>query len=304
MADTCWIGIDIGGTNLRIGAIGRENEVTAFEKRSTPQIFYSMDAGGELVRLIRDFIGAYGLEGVVKGICVGVPATLNRERTVVLQAPNIRGLDGRNVVGLLRETFGVPVWLMKDVCTALFYDREKYHVPQCELLLGIYIGTGIGNIICVNGKELIGRDGVAGELGHIPLTGSSELCGCGNTGCAEVTAGGMYLARLCETIFTPLPVSEIFNEKRNHPLILQYLERLAGIIATEINILNPDYVILGGGVPAMKGFPMEILLERIRSHTRKPYPEQGLQIIVAEDDEKKGVTGAVLYAKSRQDKRE
>ena len=157
MADTCWIGIDIGGTNLRIGAIGRENEVTAFEKRSTPQIFYSMDAGGELVRLIRDFIGAYGLEGVVKGICVGVPATLNRERTVVLQAPNIRGLDGRNVVGLLRETFGVPVWLMKDVCTALFYDREKYHVPQCELLLGIYIGTGIGNIICVNGKELIGR---------------------------------------------------------------------------------------------------------------------------------------------------
>lgn len=99
------------------------------------------------------------------------------------------------------------------------------------------------------------------------------------------------------------PGSGIFVKKGNHPLILQYLERLAGIIAMEDNILNPDYVILGGGVPAMKGFPLEILLEQIRSHTRKPYPEQGLQIIVTEDGEKKGVTGAVLYAERHREQR-
>ena len=55
-----------GGTNLRIGAVGQGNEVTAFEKRSTPQLFHSMDAGDGLIRLIRDFIGAHGPEGVVK----------------------------------------------------------------------------------------------------------------------------------------------------------------------------------------------------------------------------------------------
>lgn len=306
MQEKCWIGIDIGGTNIRIGAVEKTGRVTAFEKRRTNQTFHSGGIGPELIRMINDFRKTYHLEGNTEGISIGFPATLNRERTRVLQMPNVEGFDNLNVVELLEEAFQLPVCIERDVCMAFCYDRQKYHVPQSGILLGIYVGTGIGNVICIDGNEVKGKDGAAGELGHIPVPGNLQPCGCGNTGCAETIAGGKYLVRLCTDVFESLPVEEIFTQKREHRLLKQYVDHLAGIVATEVNIFNPDYVLLGGGVPAMKDFPVKELIAGIHRYARKPYPEEGLQIIMTADDEKKGVIGAALYAseKERKKKRE
>lgn len=292
-----WIGMDIGGTHVRIGAVAENDRVLAFEKLPTADVFSGQDTAGALVGTVRAFLGSHALGGGLEGICAGFPAALNRSRTRIEQAPNIRGLDGLEVPAVLSRAFGVPCRMEKDVCTAIRYDIRKYRLSTDGVLLGIYIGTGVGNVILLDGRELRGRNGAAGELGHIPAFGSDAPCGCGGHGCVENLVGGKYLASLCRGELSPLPVSALFSRAADHPRVASYLDRLAKVIATEINILDPDCVVLGGGVLAMRDFPTQTLLHAVRRYARKPRPAENLQIVLASDDEKKGVIGAVLCAR-------
>ncbi len=291
-----YIGIDIGGTNIRIGAVDENKNIVAFEKKRTHEVFLDERTEDSLISLIEDFMDKYNLQDNVKAISIGFPATINKERTIVLQAPNINVLDNLNVIEILSKAFNIQAYIVKDVCTALQYDIDKYKIPEDGILIGFYIGTGIGNIIYIDGKEITGKDGVACELGHIPVIGNLESCGCGNAGCIENVAGGKYLTKLCQTCFTETFIGDLFVKHKENMAIKNYIDNLAVSIATEINILNPDYILLGGGVLAMTEFPRHELEIAIRKHTRKPYPEQNLDLIYVEDDENKGVVGAALYA--------
>ena len=148
----------------------------------------------------------------------------------------------------------------------------------------------------MDGVPLLGRNGTAGELGHIPVDGSEVPCGCGNTGCIESVAGGKYLARLSRERYPDTDISQIFRKHGNEPLLKQFVDRMAIAAATEINILDPDYILIGGGVPNMDGFPQDFLLERIICRVRKPCPAEGIQIVFTGDTEEKGVAGAAFYA--------
>lgn len=296
MQNKCVIGIDIGGTHFRIGAVSSDCQVYAFRKISVAELFRSSDPLEDL----RDYLDTYMEENEltekVKAISIGFPATLNRERTVVLQAPNISYMENLPVVDYLEGCFKMPVFIDRDVCMTLHYDVRQLGIPKKGILIGCYFGTGIGNVICIDGRPLLGKDGVAGELGHIPVSGSEELCGCGNTGCMENLAGGKYLAKLCREMYTDTSIADIFTRHGSEKLLQDFIERIAITVATEINILNPDHILIGGGVPNMRDFPKGRLEEMIRRHTRKPYPEKGLQLFFVEDTNIKSVVGAGIYA--------
>lgn len=290
------IGIDIGGTHFRIGAVDGDYQVHAFRKVGVKEIFYSPDPLEDLKNYLASYIEQEGLTKKIRAISIGFPATLNRERTVVLQAPNVSYMENLPVVEELRKWFGIPVYIDRDVCMALHYDLMQLKIPKEGIVAGCYFGTGIGNVICIDGKLLRGKDGVAGELGHIPVPGSNERCGCGNTGCMENLAGGKYLAKLCRETYTDTPIGEIFTRHGQEPLLLDFVDRIAMTVATEINILNPDYVLVGGGVSNMEDFPLDLLEKQIHYHTRKPYPEKSLQLFFVEDVDIKSVAGAGICA--------
>lgn len=291
------IGMDIGGTNIRIGAVNRDGTVHCFEKVRQITVLDGAAPVESLTRFIRDFLERHAITQQLCAISIGFPATLNRECTTVLQAPNIAGLDGVNFAVPLQAAFQVPVFLCKDIWTAFYYDLKKYQIHKEGIISGFYIGTGIGNVISMDGALLTGKNGAAGELGHIPVDGSTELCGCGNRGCMENLAAGKYLERLCETdIFQGVQIGDLFTAHGTHPLLRQFVDRIAMAIATEVNILDPDVVLVGGGVLAMKNFPIEFLTSCIYEHSRKPYPAENLNLIFTEDDEQKGTIGAALYA--------
>ena len=126
-----------------------------------------------------------------------------------------------------------------------------------------------------------------------------EVCGCGNLGCMEELAGGKYLARICESEFNDTHISEMFLKHNNHPLIQEFIDRMACALATEINILNPNTIIIGGGIINMEGFPKDYYLEKLKQHTRKPHPCNNLNLIFTNDDEMAGVIGSCLYVKNR-----
>lgn len=263
-------------------------------------MFHTEDAMADLTVYMKAYCQMLlGESREIQAISIGFPTTINRERTMVLQAPNVPFMEHMPVVEALGAALGIPVYIEKDVTMALLYDMAVHDLMDSELLVGCYFGTGLGNVIMVNGKILTGRNGIAGELGHIPVDGTNDLCGCGNVGCMENVAAGKYLRKLCREVHTDTTVDQIFVKHREGPLLRQFVDRMAQVVATEVNILDPDYVLIGGGVPEMKDFPKDDLMERILFRTRKPYPAENLRVIFTRDAEDKSVVGAAVYGRSQ-----
>lgn len=292
MKEELIIGVDVGGTHFRIGAVGADGAVSDFRKLPVGGVFHSREPLGDLTQYLR----AYCRDKDIRAIAIGFPATLDRERQTVLQAPNVPFMENLPVAAALQKELGVPVFLERDVTMALQYDMAKYRIPPEGIVIGIYYGTGVGNAISVGGVPLRGHHGTAGELGHIPVDGSRALCGCGNAGCLESLAGGKYMTALCRDTYPDTAIGELFLKHGGEPLLTQFVDRMAMAAATELNILDPDWLLIGGGVPQMAGFPRALLMERIYAHTRKPYPAEDIPVIFTDDESDKCVIGAARYA--------
>ena len=289
------IGIDIGGTNFRIGAVDEDGSVLKFEKVSTKSVLHS----GDVLKDIAEFIKEFTKDLSVRAVAIGFPATLDPERKKVVQAPNIPYMEDLPVCDYLKAELNIPIIAERDVTYALCYDMAKYQIPEKGITCGIYFGTGIGNAISIEGIPLAGRHGTAGELGHIPVLGSEEVCGCGNIGCLEAVAGGKALVKIQQEHFPNTEVGALFTEYGSEKVLLDFVDGMSVAVATEINILDPDYVLVGGGVMKMADFPMAYFEECIRKRVRKPLPLNELNLIFAEDEKDKSVVGGTLYASKK-----
>lgn len=291
------IGVDIGGTNIRVGAV--EEDLRLFADRKMPQesILCGEDPLRSFCTFMKQYVRREAGDREVDALVVGVPAALSRDRKTVLNAPNIRGFNGVNVQEKLQAEFSFPVFLEKDVTMLFYHDLYHQQIPHEGVMIGCYIGTGLGNVISIDGHLLAGSDGAACELGHIPLWDQRDLCTCGNEGCAESHVGGKYLVQLQKERFPDTPISDLFVCHGDTPEMERYIEHLSLPIATEITILNPDRVLLGGGIVSMKGFPREKLEQYLYRHTRKPLPADNLHLVYVEDTGKNGILGCALYAR-------
>jgi allose kinase len=295
------IGVDVGGTNIRIGA------VDATSKMHQSEIFASKLIQGPkapeiLLRYLKQYIDSLNVQ--VRAVSIGFPSTINRSRTMVINTPNLDGFNNVNICKLYETELTVPVLLEKDATMLLYYDIYANQIKNNGVVIGIYIGTGLGNSILVDGKPLVGHDGVACELGHIPVLGRNDICGCGLTGCLELYAGGKGLERMCREAFPETKIKEVFSQHADSPLIQKYICDIADAVVIELNLFNPDCIILGGGVLAMKDFPLQLLKKTILSKTRRPVPGDNLQLVISEAKNPfNGVVGASLYAQKELERR-
>lgn len=287
------LSIDIGGTNFRIGTVREDGSIAKFDKVPTASVIHS----GNVLEDLAQYLKAYSTDAVFDAVAIGFPATLNKQRTQVVQAPNIPFMENLPVCDYLQKELQVPVLAERDVTFSLCYDVKKYHLPDKGIICGIYFGTGIGNAILIDGKPLTGSHGTAGELGHIPVTGCDISCGCGNRGCMEAFAGGKALARIQQEHFSETPIGDLFTRHGKDQILLCFIDGMATAVTTEINILDPDYILVGGGVLNMKDFPRDLLDERICEHTRKPLPCRELKLLYTEDEVDKSVRGGAIYVR-------
>jgi len=285
------IGVDIGGTHLRTGCVDERFALTGFTQKPTKDILTG-DAPAALARFIGDYIKRFAGGETVSGVCVGFPAAVDRNRAVVLSAPNVPGFDGLDLKATLQEALGVPVIVERDVNLLLTYDIYRHSVPRDAPVIGYYVGTGLGNTILINGRLLTGHNGVAGELGHIPAWDKTHPCTCGNTGCVEELVAGKALAALRAAYYPDTDIADLFVRHGAEPRVGEYIRHLAIPVAIEVNIIDPSTVILGGGVIAMRGFPREKLIEAIKFHARKPQPCGNLTFIFSDNGQQNGVIGA------------
>ena len=292
------LGIDIGGTNFRFGLVDENNQLRDYEQVGTQRVF----GGGKealdcLETAVREYCVKHLQERMPGAVSIGFPSTINRERTVVLQTPNIDAIpDHFPVVERLRERLGIPVFINRDVNNLLHFDLYDQHIESYGTVCGIYFGTGIGNAVMVGGKILIGAHGVASELGHLPVYGNTRICACGNESCLETLISGVALKKLQEEKFPETPISDLFTEHAGAPELRQFVRGMAQAAAAEENLFDPDCLVIGGGLVLMKDFPKEEFERAVHHFTRKPYPETEIEIRYARPNQNNGVIGAGIYA--------
>jgi fructokinase len=241
--DLLRIGVDLGGTKIEavaLDAAGRE----AFRKRVlTPRGDYEATIAA-VAALVRE-----AGEGSVG---VGIPGTLSRLTGLVKNA-NSTWLIGRPLKQDLERALGRPVRVDNDAnCFALSEATDGAGVGA-RVVFGVILGTGVGGGIAIDGRVLVGRNAIAGEWGHNPLPAPTArdlplpACYCGRMGCIETYLSGPGLERDHEALTL---------EKRSARDIAvldgeavdRYIERLARALASVVNVLDPDVIVLGGGL--------------------------------------------------------
>lgn len=299
MADKLILGMDIGGTNMRIGLVNEQYHLFHLEMELTQNVLGCADPMDKMKEYIHMYCDKYLGGRMPAALSMGFPSTIDKTRRIVTSTPNIYALQNIKVVDIMEEAFHIPVYVNRDVNFLMLYDMLYHGLNDKRIVLGFYLGTGLGNAISIDGNLLLGKNGVAAELGHIPMYGANNLCGCGNYGCAETVASGLRLEKIRSDLFPGTRIQQIFTFYREDPAIIKFIDGLSIPIATEINIFDPDNVIIGGGIPQMPDFPTQTLEQFIYRHLRKPYPARGLEILYSVPKQDNGVIGAGIYAFKR-----
>lgn len=289
------IGLDMGGTHIRVGAVTAEGALHFFSKVKTKDVLNPLKPIESLADFCNEYIEAHMDSEAVLAIGIGFPSVVSKDKKSIYSTPNLDYLSNMNIVDPLQRLIQKPVFINRDVNFLLQYELSQREIKDDEIVLGFYIGTGFGNAIYFNKRFMEGKNGAAGELGHIPAFHNHEICGCGNVGCVEVIASGKRLVSLHQEYFSDAPFEDIFTTYSNDQVIDEFLQALSMPIATEINIFDPHVVIIGGGVIGMKDFPKHKLEDNILRYTRKPVPAEGLTFEYAVDTSSAGVLGAASY---------
>ena len=259
------IGIDLGGTKIEAAAIDRHGHVHARRRVQTPAGDYAgtIAAVASLVHGIESGLGG----GLTIG--VGIPGTLTAGTGLVKNA-NSTWLIGQPLGRDLEAALGRPVRLANDAnCFALSEasDGAAVGLPN---VFGVILGTGVGGGLVIGGRIVVGANAIAGEWGHNPLPWPrpDELpgprCYCGRAGCIETFLSGPGLARDHrahggnEISGERIVADAIAGDPACRATLDRYAERLARALAHVINILDPDAIVLGGGLSAIAGLYEEV----------------------------------------------
>jgi glucokinase len=251
------IGVDLGGTNLRAAAVGRDG--TILEKISgTTDLHEGRDAViGDIVDSIKKLKAVCG-ENALAGVGIGVPGFILLQKGIIVGSNNLPEFENFPVRDDIERRLGTPIYLENDANAAALGEKWMGAGRDVNDLVLMTLGTGIGGGIISQGRVLHGYLGMAGELGHMTVVQSGNPCGCGNYGCLEKHASATAIASMArmmslgEDDITSEQVYKLAlggNEKAR--MIFRTMGTSLGVaIATLINIFNYPLYLLSGGVLA------------------------------------------------------
>jgi glucokinase len=307
-----WIGIDLGGTKV-YGVVLHGDKVKKDAKRKTPTSG-GPDAVVETIAGVVDDLG--GTEGI-KGVGVGAPGPVDHEAGVVRQAPNLAGWQDANVpLGALvsKALGGVPVFLENDANVGTWAEHKRGAGRGASDVLGVWVGTGIGGGLILEGKLRRGPTGYAGELGHTVVVKDGRLCGCGHLGHLEAYAGRASMEReararaaagttnmLVELAGDGRMTSKIWAEALDarDPVAMELIDgavsALGVAIADAVTLLDLDVMIVGGGLADRLG---PTFVGRIEQSAREQLFAHGsaARVVPAALGDESAALGAALMA--------
>ena len=312
------VGVDLGGTKILAGVFRSSLECGGIAKLSTKAQRGPGAVVERIARCVRDAVDEADLDPKqIRGVGIGAPGAVDGETGAVIFAPNLEWRDVPLKKQLEKE-LGIPVFVGNDCAVAMqgIYVAELKSKPQN--VVGIFIGTGIGGGLIINGKPYLGFNHTAGELGHMVLEIDGPRCGCGNKGCFEALASRTAIFQRIKagvkngqkTVLTEM-LGENLPDLRSGDLrkairrgdkfvesVIEEAAEYTGIaVGNLLSILNPELVVLGGGViEALADEMMSIIVETARDYAMTG-TARGVEIVASSLGDHAAITGAAVLAR-------
>jgi len=312
------VGVDLGGTKILAGVFTNSLKCIGRSKMSTKTERGAAAVVERVAHCVQDAVDECDLDiKQVRGVGIGAPGSVDPENGKVMFAGNL-GWKDVSLKKELEKQLELPVFLQNDcnICTLGVHEVELEGKPRN--MIGIFLGTGIGGGLIIEGKLYSGYTRTAGEVGHMVLEVNGPKCTCGNRGCWEALASRSALFRQVQeavkdgqkTVLTEMLGSDL-KDLRSGDLrkaikqgdkfvehIVEEAAKYTGIaVANLINVLNPEVVVLGVGLmDALEDEMMPVVVESAREHAF-PGSDKGIKILPSKLADDAGITGGAVLAR-------
>ena len=301
MPDSSILAFDLGGTDLKVARIAGDGAVHGFTKLPSN----AKKGEAALLEAIARAAGSVGHASSPDIAGFGSPGVLDPESGVIVdRTPNLRLPADYPMRTRLEALLGKRVVIDNDANCAALAEHVAGAARGAHVSLTVTVGTGVGCGIVADGRVLRGAFGGAGEIGHMPLGSTGPACGCGVQGCAEPMASGAGLvARAQEAGLAVTSAREGFEsgDPRAAAVIERMVDHLARMLGAAAALLNPDVIVVGGGVAQAGEQLFAPLRERSARYLLASH-RKALRIVPATLGEQAGVIGAGLGAWQAQGK--
>jgi fructokinase len=255
------LGIDLGGTKIEIVALADDGRELLRRRVATPKDDYRATLGA-VAQLVSDAEKDLGESG---GVGIGTPGSISRA-TGLLRGSNSLCLNGKPIRSDLEALLERPVAITNDANCFALSEATDGAATGAEVVFGVILGTGVGGGIVVRGQVLTGPNAIAGEWGHNPLPWPQDderpgtACFCGRSGCIETFLSGPgierdHLAATGQALSAlDIATGATAGDAGREATVKRYEARLARALAHLINILDPDVIVLGGGMSNVERF--------------------------------------------------
>jgi glucokinase len=316
--DSLVLGVDLGGTKTLVGVVDANHQVLGRGKLSTP----ARQGGDAIVETIAQ-AAEIALAEAGKSMAdiallgIGSPGPLDVKNGVILFSANMDVIN-YPLAAKLKYRFGLTCIVQNDVRSSCYAEWKLGAGKGMENLLGAFVGTGLGGCVIINGQMIEGKNGNAGEIGHIMAKPDGKQCGCGLYGCLELYASKSGLMRRFDKARKQGVSSHLFklwNGKGQKlksrylaecyslgdPFVIEELQLAAKYLGNSlgglVNLLAPDAIILGGGLSLALGEPWLTWVRASAKEHMLVVPHEGEIIIPAALGDDAGVLGSALLAR-------
>ena len=317
------IGVDMGGTKILSAVIDADGNILGTAKVPTKADKGASEVIDRIANSIRKAIDKSGVASEsIQAVGIGAPGPLDPATGVVIFAPNL-GWRDVPLKAELEARVGFPTFVDNDVNVGTLGEHVFGAGRGVQNVVGIFVGTGIGGGIILNGELFHGASKTAGEVGHIIVKAGGPRCGCGTRGCLEAIASRTAMTKQFrkailkkgkKSVISKLTDGDLgairsgvlakairLNDKLTLKIFKKVTKYLGIGIGSIVNFLNPEMIVLGGGVVEALD---DTFLDDIRAAAKKyslPNTLDGVQIVRAALGDNSGILGAAALARQRSD---
>jgi glucokinase len=300
MKTPCDAGFDIGGTRLKYGLIDSEGRLVFKGQTRSPE------AMADILGVLEETWALLKRKspGPIRSCGFGLAGFYSRKEQKILQSPNYPSLNGFPLVPAFRKFIDVPFRIGNDANMAAFGEFKYGAGRGAQSLVLLTIGTGIGSGIILDGRLWEGEGGYAGELGHITVNPEGTPCPCGGRGCLETEASAPSIIKNYQALTGQTDVADSRDvyllAKAGVPAAIESFRKCAyylGIgLGIVINFLNPEKILIGGGVVSAGNFLLGPAVEEARRRSHR-ISFAGCRIEKASLGNDAGLAGAAAWAR-------
>jgi glucokinase len=307
------VGIDLGGTQLRVAVADDRGRVRTIVRRPTEAARGQRHVIGRIVTTVADALQENGTKPrQVAALGIGLPGPVDPAAGIVISPANLPGFRNVPLNRILTEATKIRSYLHHDAHLAALGEHRRGAARNTSDLIYMTVSTGIGAGLLLRGELYAGAHGIAGEIGHIVVQRDGPRCRCGNNGCVEAIASGTGIAHAARTMAAEEPDSllhEVANPsaadvvraaRAGDELARQILETagayLGIALGTLINLFNPEVIVLGGSV-LKAGALLRKPMRRSMMESSWAASRKGLRIVPPALGDDVGLIGAVEFAR-------